>query len=52
MHEARVSVVKDAGHHLYLDNPEAFNKVILDELLSDSKPSVESDGNSMYVYMA
>jgi cardiolipin-specific phospholipase len=29
---ARVVIVPKAGHHLYLDNPDAFNKVMLKEL--------------------
>jgi cardiolipin-specific phospholipase len=30
--DVRVAVVKYAGHHLYLDNPDAFNNAILNEL--------------------
>lgn len=29
---AKVLIVRNAGHHLYLDNPEEFNKYIDDEL--------------------
>ena len=30
--ECKVAVVADAGHHLYLDNPEPFNSVLVNEL--------------------
>jgi pimeloyl-ACP methyl ester carboxylesterase len=32
----KVAVVKNAGHHLYLDNPEGFNAAVIAEL-KDSK---------------
>ncbi len=28
--KARFEVVEEAGHHVYLDNPDAFNKLVLD----------------------
>jgi cardiolipin-specific phospholipase len=31
-HVRSVSIVPDGGHHMYLENPEAFNKVLLDEV--------------------
>lgn len=30
--DGRLHVVKDAGHHLYLDNPQAVNDLLLKEL--------------------
>lgn len=36
---ATLTVVKDAGHHIYLDNPEEFNKVVLKFLGLDKNKS-------------
>ncbi|KAI8909128.1 alpha/beta-hydrolase [Gorgonomyces haynaldii] len=36
-----VAVVYDAGHHLYLDNPSAFNKVFLSQLKSGPIETIE-----------
>jgi pimeloyl-ACP methyl ester carboxylesterase len=37
-----VAVVKDSGHHLYLDNPIPFNNAILDALKHLPERNVES----------
>ncbi|KAK9474877.1 Alpha/Beta hydrolase protein [Dipodascopsis tothii] len=39
--DADIAVVEAAGHHLYLDNPTAFNEIIVDEMrkVSPSHPS-------------
>ncbi|KAL1887570.1 hypothetical protein Sste5346_010123 [Sporothrix stenoceras] len=34
---AKVLIVRNAGHHLYLDNPDEFNKYIDDELAETQK---------------
>lgn len=34
---AKVVIIKKAGHHVYLDNPELFNKVMLDEMADTAK---------------
>lgn len=31
----RVFVVKNAGHHVYLDNPAATNKIMRDAIYAD-----------------
>ncbi|KAL3897432.1 MAG: hypothetical protein SGCHY_003423, partial [Lobulomycetales sp.] len=35
--DTRVVVVDEAGHHLYSDNPEAFNRAFVAEVLSSDK---------------
>ncbi|RMD39769.1 hypothetical protein DV735_g5365, partial [Chaetothyriales sp. CBS 134920] len=37
---AKVVVIPKAGHHLYLDNPEEFNKVLIEELDDISRHAV------------
>jgi cardiolipin-specific phospholipase len=50
MSNVRVSVVEDAGHHLYLDNPHPFNQVVLAEL-KGGKPR-SSIVQAEYVYLS
>lgn len=38
---AKVIIIKDAGHHLYLDGWEEFNEAILEEMRDVSEASKE-----------
>ena len=49
MRQARVAVVHEAGHHLYLDNPDGFHQVILQEL--DESVEFVSE-NHLFKYVA
>ncbi|KAI9099995.1 Alpha/Beta hydrolase protein [Phlyctochytrium arcticum] len=46
----RVGRVKDAGHHLYLDNPLGFNRALLNEM-EDVKVDVGTKGDVEYLFV-
>lgn len=30
----KITLIENAGHHLYLDNPDAFNDILVNEILN------------------
>jgi cardiolipin-specific phospholipase len=45
----RIALVENAGHHLYLDNPEGFNASLLAEILGGQQKAKREDG-VLYVH--